>query len=255
MLNPDQLKNCHVITGTDMSINLSKELCDQTGVYKITNPANDNFYIGSSSVSLGRRFSAHNRLLKLNKNPCVFLQNAYNARTTDFVFEIVEVCERDQCIDREQYYLDILNPRYNICKNARSSLGRKSSEQSIKNLFEALRNFTDEDVILMFDLYNKNMKVTEIAKIVKCKPNNVSSILNKPKKYISVKEKYGLKILNKKTKYNGRFLITDPNGKEIIVDNLAKYARENNLESSNLNRCSNNIIKMCKGHKVEKLTI
>ena len=236
-----------------MLINLSQELCDKTGVYKITNLSNNNFYIGSSSVSFRKRFSAHNRLLKLNKNPCVFLQNAYNVRTSDFVFEIVEVCERDQCILREQYYLDILNPRYNICKNARNSLGRKASEQSIKNQFEAMRNFTDEDVILMFDLYNKNMKVTEIAKIIKCNPNNVSSILNKPKKYILVKEKYGLQLLNKRIVYNGRFLVTTPNGDEFIVDNLAKYARENNLESSNLNRCSNNIIKYSKGYKVEKI--
>jgi hypothetical protein len=37
------------------------------------------------------------------------------------------------------------------------------------------------------------------------------------------------------------------------VQNLTKFAKENILDASNLIRCSNNIQKNYKGHKVEKI--
>lgn len=237
-----------------MLITLEENL-KQTGIYKIENPVNKEFYIGSASVSFNKRFLNHRRLLYINKNPCKFLQHSYNKyQNTNFIFSILEICPKDKCIEREQYFLDTLIPKYNICKTAASTLGIKFDESYLINQFEFQRKFTDDEVISMFDLYNKNIKVKDIAKILNCKPNNISSIINKPKKYIWVKNKYDLKIKNKKTKYTGEFLITEPSGKQIIVTNLTEYAKQNKLEASNLNRCSNNIIKSSKGYKVEKIT-
>lgn len=237
-----------------MLVKLNDENMEKTGVYKITNPVNNEFYIGSASLSFAKRFRNHRRLLKFSKNPCSYLQKAYNKnKHVDFIFEILEVCNKEECIKREQSYLDELKPKYNLCKMAGSSLGRKPSKQHLEKQFEAQRTFTDEQVISMFDLYNKGVKVKEIAEFINCKPNNVSCILNFPNKYKLVKEKYNLKLKNKKTLYNGRFLITKPNGEQIIVSNLKKFAKENNLCAANLNKCSNGIIKLSKGHKVEKL--
>lgn len=237
-----------------MLVKLNDENMEKTGVYRITNPVNNEFYIGSASQSFKKRFWNHDRLLRLSKNPCSFLQKAYNKnKHVDFIFEILEVCEKQECIKREQFYLDTLKPKYNLCKIAGSGLGRKASREYMEKQFEAQRTFTDEQVISMFDLYNNGIKVKEIANIINCKPNNVSCVLNFPNKYKFVKEKYNLKLKNKKKKYTGRFLITKPNGEQFIVENLTKFAKENNLEASNLNRCSNGIIKLSKGHKVEKL--
>jgi group I intron endonuclease len=236
-----------------MLITLEENL-KQTGIYKIENPVNNEFYIGSASISFNKRFLNHRRLLHINKNPCKFLQHSYNKyKNIDFIFSILEICSKDKCIEKEQYFLDTLVPKYNICKTASSTLGLKFDESHLINHFESQRKFTDDEVILMFNLYNKNVKVKDIAKTLNCKPNNISSIINKPKKYIWVKNKYDLKIENKKTKYNGQFLIIDPHGNKIIVDNLTEYAKQNKLEASNLNRCSNNIIKSSKGYKIEKL--
>lgn len=227
---------------------------EKTGIYKITNPVNNEIYIGSAAVSLRKRFWNHKRLLKLNKNPCKYLQRIYNKTpNVDFIFEVLELCSKEECIKREQHYIDTLKPKYNLCKVAGSVLGKKKTKKELKNQFEAQRVYSDQEVIIMFDMYNKKVCVKEIAEFLNCKPNNISCIINKPHKYIFVKQKYNLVIKNKKTVYRGRFLIIKPNGEEIIVQNLTKYAKENNLESSNLNRCSNNLIKTTKGHKVLKI--
>jgi len=236
-----------------MLIRLSDIDMEKIGIYKITNPKNSKFYIGSSSISFKKRFSNHKRLLFLDKNPCKYLQRVYNKNPdVDLIFEILEVCSKEDCIKREQYYIDKLKPKYNICKIAGSSAGRIPSELHLKNQFEAQRKFKDDEVIMMFKLYNENKKIKDIAKIFNCKSNNISSIINKSKKYIWVKNKYNLKIKNKKTKYKGKYLICTPFGEIHIVENLTRYAKQNNLEPSNLNRCANGLIKTTKGYKVKK---
>jgi group I intron endonuclease len=44
--------------------------------------------------------------------------------------DILEYCKSSLCISREQYYLDLLKPDYNICKMAGSRLGAKQSEET-----------------------------------------------------------------------------------------------------------------------------
>jgi group I intron endonuclease len=42
----------------------------------------------------------------------------------NFTLEIIEYTDKSSVIAKEQYYLNKLNPSYNICKVAGSSLGR-----------------------------------------------------------------------------------------------------------------------------------
>jgi hypothetical protein len=47
-------------------------------------------------------------------------------------FEIVEIVEnKENLIKREQYYIDSINPFFNICMIAGSSLGRKKPLEKI----------------------------------------------------------------------------------------------------------------------------
>jgi len=39
----------------------------------------------------------------------------------------MEYCDKEKVVLREQYYLDLLQPEYNILKTAGSCLGRKAS--------------------------------------------------------------------------------------------------------------------------------
>jgi hypothetical protein len=49
---------------------------------------------------------------------------------SNFILEILEYCESSETISREQYYLDMLKPEYNILFTAGSPLGTKHSEEA-----------------------------------------------------------------------------------------------------------------------------
>lgn len=79
-----------------------------SGVYKITNTVNGKFYIGSSK-NIKNRWFKHTALLRHNKHENLHLQNAWNKyKEENFVFEILELCELEDLLIREQYYLDTL---------------------------------------------------------------------------------------------------------------------------------------------------
>jgi group I intron endonuclease len=106
-----------------------------TGIYKITNKTNGNFYIGSS-VDISRRWKKHTTLLRSNSHYNSHLQNAWNLYGEEnFFFEIVETCIKENMVEREQSYIDNLNPTYNVSKNAAAfMLGVKRSESFKENL-------------------------------------------------------------------------------------------------------------------------
>lgn len=56
------------------------------------------------------------------------LKNGYS----NFSLEILEYCSPENTTLREQYYMDLLNPEYNILKTAGSFLGFKHSEETIE---------------------------------------------------------------------------------------------------------------------------
>lgn len=61
---------------------------------------------------------------------------------SNFQLEILEYSTNNETIIKEQYYLDLLNPEYNILKTAGSSLGYKHSPDTIAK-FKA-RKFSPE---------------------------------------------------------------------------------------------------------------
>lgn len=97
-----------------------------TGVYSIKNSVNSHEYIGSSSEHIPKRWRLHRQMLEENRHHSAILQRAWNKYGAEnFTFEILEECCKDNCIVREQHYLDTRNPIYNICKVAGSPRGRK----------------------------------------------------------------------------------------------------------------------------------
>jgi len=109
-----------------------KRIC---GIYKIesiTHP--ERFYIGSA-VSIKDRWRWHKKDLRENKHDNPRIQNHYNKYgLEDFIFSIVEICDKDKLIEREQYYFDTLNPWFNILKFAQSPIGHKMPQWLIEKL-------------------------------------------------------------------------------------------------------------------------
>lgn len=107
------------------------------GIYKITNLVTGQIYIGSSS-NVYNRIHTHKKCLRKNTHENKRLQNSWNKYNEDsFVFELVEECEIDKIIEREQYYIDSLNPFYNICRVAGSCIGVKHTEETRKRMSDS----------------------------------------------------------------------------------------------------------------------
>lgn len=96
---------------------------DNCGVYKITNIANGDFYIGSTA-NLKHRWSSHRSEQahqERDKLSCPLLYAAMRGDGIDnFTLELIEACEPDRKIlmEREQYYLETLQPAYNAVLSA-----------------------------------------------------------------------------------------------------------------------------------------
>jgi len=98
-------------------------------IYKITNMVNGDFYIGSTQ-NLVKRYYTHLYDIRKNRNSCIRLIRAVNKyKEENFIFEIIEKCSIHNLLPREQYYIDTLNPKYNIAKIAGSNIGIKRTEE------------------------------------------------------------------------------------------------------------------------------
>lgn len=83
----------------------------ECGIYKITNLVNGKFYIGAS-VNIQRRFKEHR--VKSKSRGCKVLSRALRKYgVTNFKFDTVELCDRDQLVKKEMLWIKKLNPEYN----------------------------------------------------------------------------------------------------------------------------------------------
>lgn len=117
----------------------------KSGIYKIINKINNKIYIGSAK-NIKQRLKNHKTCLINNKHCNEYLQLSFNKYGNDcFIFEIIEYCEIEKLVEREQYYIDTLNPEYNICRVAYSRLGTKHSEETKKKI--GLKSFGRNEAI------------------------------------------------------------------------------------------------------------
>lgn len=168
----------------------TKEEMLKTGIYKITCLQNLKFYIGSASAfkaenskkGFYRRLQRHLFSLNLNKHSNKILQNSWNKYgANQFKFEIIEFCLPELCKEREQYYLDILQPFYpigfNICTNSLNNT--KTPVKNINTNNRDLSNLNShlQQIILQFDLKGNFIKewcgISKTAKILSIKRQNI----------------------------------------------------------------------------------
>jgi group I intron endonuclease len=105
------------------------------GIYFILNIVNHHLYVGSAKNFITRA-QLHFNQLATGKHHSIYLQNAYNKYGRDnFKFAILElVPDREKLLKREQYWIDLLEPEYNIAKVAGSSLGIKRRPETLEKL-------------------------------------------------------------------------------------------------------------------------
>lgn len=117
-----------------------RKLVATSGIYQIQSKRNGKSYIGSAVNIEQRILRAH--FLDLRKkghyNPRI--QNHVNKYGIDDLdIFILEFCPEDRLLEREQFWLNELQPEFNICKRADSRLGVKLSEET-KRKFQGKNN-------------------------------------------------------------------------------------------------------------------
>lgn len=110
-----------------------KENKDKSGVYRLTNLVNKKTYVGSS-VDLRKRFHVYYSTARLSTSNMAIYKALLKYGHSNFSLEILEYCEPDKAISKEQKYIDLLNPPYNLNPIAGSTLGYKHSEEALAKL-------------------------------------------------------------------------------------------------------------------------
>lgn len=101
---------------------------DVSGIYKIVNTVTGDFYIGSSK-HIKRRWLNHKCPSAWNRNPNIKLyQEFVKYGLNNFVFEVIE--ETSELKEREQYFIELLNPSYNEV----NATGRDINKQKESNM-------------------------------------------------------------------------------------------------------------------------
>lgn len=107
-----------------------KENKNKVVVYRWVNNVNNKTYVGSS-VDFTTRLYKYYSLKHLMKNKTPIHNALVKYGYSNFSLEILEYSNIKDVIEREQDYLNILKPEYNILQNAGSSLGFKHSEKTL----------------------------------------------------------------------------------------------------------------------------
>jgi len=112
-------------------INIFADNRNKIGIYRWINNLNGKTYIGSS-INLSVIFYTSYSLRYLAKSNRPMERALLKYGFSNFSLEILDYCNYEDLLKREQYYLDTLKPEYNVAKLAGSTLGYKHSEESLK---------------------------------------------------------------------------------------------------------------------------
>lgn len=138
------------------------------GIYKIVSKITGDLYIGQS-VRLNQRWKQHLLSLQKHKHGNYKLQILYDTYgENNLSYSVLENCSKTSLNNREQYYIDTLNPSINIVLNVKERTGVQPKIYDnvillapggkiftkINNLAEFCRNH-DLGYVSMFNLMNR----------------------------------------------------------------------------------------------------
>lgn len=119
------------------------------GIYKITNKANNKFYIGKS-FNLANRLKDHIKALQKNKHHNYKLQHDFNIHNIkNFKFEILELCYSIEQLDEKEYqYLQ------KECKG---------NDLTYNIIFD--KQISENDTDIYFDVFDQSKSIQHLNEI------------------------------------------------------------------------------------------
>lgn len=148
-----------------------------SAIYKIESRSNpERCYVGSA-VNIKKRWTTHLNSLRKGTHHSIQLQRHYNKYgESDLVFIVLEPCLSQFLIIREQYYIDALNPYFNTCKIAGSTLGYHYSQEVINKIQESRKWYKPTKDTC--NKISKSLEGNERTKGHKHKPESIEKIRN-----------------------------------------------------------------------------
>ena len=131
----------------------------KSGIYKWVDTHSGKIYVGSAARCLYLRYHQHLSDLRLNKHGNAILQAIFNKRPDSLKFEVLEFCGKEVSLEREQFYIDTLNPEINILRVAGSRLGRKVSPETLVRMKSVVR--THEQIAKIKEARSKQVFTKE----------------------------------------------------------------------------------------------
>jgi len=123
----------------EMRKNILIENKGKSGIYMLTNKITKNIYIGQS-IDISNRFKNYFNLSYLkSSNSHIISRALIKYGYANFSLTILEYCEKSDLLIKEQYYLDKLNPKYNIKKIVVSSVNSKHTSETKAKINKSLK--------------------------------------------------------------------------------------------------------------------
>ena len=198
---------------------IKEKIC---GIYKIKNIKNNKIYIGSS-IDIQRRWKEHISDLQHNKHPNTHLQNSWNKYGKEnFIFEILEKCDSDCLLEKEQYYIDKYkvaesNNGYNIAPRADKPFLSEYGKKRVKEVNS--EKFKGENCL--FHKY-KESEIIYVIKMLKDGCYTLEDISNKTNIPIgTIKSIY--------YKDSWKYLTQNIDFPKLIVSNDSKELRQDEI--------------------------
>ncbi len=123
------------VNADEDKLNILADNRNKPGIYRWINKINGNTYIGSS-VNISVRMYTYYSLRCLAKSNRPIDRALLKYGFSKFILEILEYGDKNNVIIREQYYMDLLKPEYNIAEIAGSTLGYKHTPESLAKMID-----------------------------------------------------------------------------------------------------------------------
>jgi len=147
-----------------MKEDIIKDNNKKAGIYRWINNETGNTYVGSS-INLSNRlrlYFNYDFISDKSRSKSMIHDALAKHGYSKFSLEILEYCDENKVLEREQHYLNTLQPVYNILKVAGSSTGFKHS---------------DESILKRVNAFSENRKIKEALKAIE---SNEGLIEDKP---------------------------------------------------------------------------
>lgn len=188
---------------------------------------NNKTYVGSG-VNLTKRLRSYFNKNELNRNPRPIQDALVKYGHKNFTLEILEYCPEIKLLEREQFYLDLLIPDYNILKHAYSLFGFKHSQETIDKLKDKIISPEHKEILSLIHkgkLVSSETRNKLALATASYKKNNplTPEALDNIKSKTTIREGVSVSVLNTQTNEVKEFSNQTEAGKFLGVTRQAIY--------------------------------